>query len=207
MMLMLALYARADDGGGVVVPQYKDKYSAFVKRLEAGETNINYTEFRESFLESEQFLVAGEQSTNLNALRKEMHELMHETKYAEIIEITQKMLSIDYTDMEAHKILYQTAKLLGDMENSKKHHDIEIGLLKSITRNGDGKTCETAWPVIQIREEYFILNMVGAKLEKQSVDHIGGLCDKMEVKTDTGEAVYYFDVTKVFEGYKKRGIQ
>jgi len=141
LVLALVQSARAENRSGVVVPGYHDKYSAFVRQLEAGQTNINYTEFRESFLESEQFKAAGKQATDLRTLRKEMHEQMRKSKYAEIIDITNKMLSIDYTDMEAHKILHQTYKILGDMPNSKKHHDIEFGLLNSIIKKGDGKTC------------------------------------------------------------------
>ena len=74
----------------------------------------------------------------------------------------------------------------------------------SIVTKGDGKTCETAWPVIQISEEYFILEMVGAEIEKQSIDHEGRICDKMEVKVDDKKDIYYFEVSKVFEGHKKR---
>ena len=135
-----------------------------------------------------------------------MHDLMRKSKYAEIIDITKKMLSIDYTDMEAHKSLHQTYKILGDVPNSKKYHDIEFGLLNSIIKKGDGKTCQTAWPVIQINEEYFILEMLGARLQKQSIDNTGGVCDKMEVQTDRGKAIYYFEISKVFKGYNKQGI-
>ncbi|MGI8821563.1 MAG: DUF4919 domain-containing protein [Chthoniobacterales bacterium] len=145
-VIALAHSARAAERSGVAVPVYHDKYSALVTQLEGKQANINYTEFRASFLESEQFKAASKQKPDLSSLRKEMHELMRKSKYAEIIDITKKMLSIDYTDMEAHKILHQTYKILGDMPNSKKYHDIEFGLLNSIMKNGDGKTCQTAWP-------------------------------------------------------------
>ena len=205
-VLVLAHSALAENRSGVVVPGYRDKYSAFVTQLEAGQTKINYTEFRESFLESGQFKGAGKQQPDLSTLREEMHELMRKSKYPAIIDITKKMLSIDYTDMEAHKILHQTYKILGDMPNTKKYHDIEFGLLNSIIKKGDGKTCQTAWPVIQTNEEYFILQMLGAKLQKQSIDNTGGVCDKMEVQTDQGKRVYYFGISKVFKGYNKQGI-
>jgi hypothetical protein len=197
----------AQGDSGVVVPAYNDKYSSLVKKLEAGRTNINYREFRESLLESEQFKVVGINNSDLRALRKQMHELMKRAKYAEIIEVAKKMLSIDYTDIEAHKILQQAYKVLGDETNRNKYQDIEFGLLKSIVKNGDGKTCQTAWPVVQIEEEYFILQMIGAKLLTQSIDNTGGLCDKMEVQTQEGNKTFYFDVTKVFKGYKKLGIK
>lgn len=204
--LLLPNPTLAENHSSVAVPAYHDKYAKFVKQLEAGNTNINYTEFRESFLESEQFKAAATQTTDLSALRKRMHELMRKSKYAEIIDVTKKMLSIDYTDMEAHKILHQTYKILGNAPNSKKHHDIEFGLLNSIIKKGNGQACETAWPVIQINEEYFILEMIGARLRKQSIDNRDGFCDKMEVQTDQGNKTYYFEISKVFKGYNNLGL-
>jgi hypothetical protein len=205
-VLVLSHRACAQYSSTVTLPRYDDKYSRLIKKLEAGQTNINYQEFRESFLESNQFKVNGNQKPDLGTLRNTMHELMHKSKYAEIIGIAKKMLSIDYTDMEAHKTLQQTYKIIGDISNRNKYHDIEFGLLNSIVKRGNGKTCQTAWPVIQVTEEYFILDMIGAKLLKQTLDNTGGLCDRMEVQTDKGKEVHYFEVSKVFEGYKKRGI-
>jgi hypothetical protein len=206
-MLSLTALGRELNSTAVVVPNSGDQYSKLVRQLEAGETNINYLEFRESFLESEQFKTAGNLKPDLSTLRKELHELMKGAKYSEIIEVANKMLSIDYTDMEAHKVLRQTYKILGDTANERKHHDVEFGLLNSIVKRGDGKTCQTGWPVIQITEEYFILGMIGAKVLKQSIDNTGGLCDKMEVQTESGNKTYYFEVSKVFEGYNKQGIK
>lgn len=205
-LLVLTHRACAQNASKVDIPGYGDKYSVFVKQLEAGQTNINYTEFRQSFLESEQFRASSNQKPDLGALRKTMHELMKSSKYAEVIEVANKMLNIDYTDMEAHKVLRQTYKILGDAANAKKYHDIEFGLLNSIVKKGDGKTCQTGWPVTQIAEEYFILEMLGAKLVKQTLDNTSGLCDKMEVQTAEGRKTYYFEVSKIFEGYNKRGI-
>ena len=94
------------------------------------------------------------------------------------------------------------------IRDQSKYKTIQFGLLNSIVKNGDGKTCATAWPVIQIDEEYFILQMLGAALQKQSIDNTGGLCDKMEVKTEEGDKkTYYFETSKVFEGYKKLGLK
>jgi hypothetical protein len=203
-MLTFTHYALAQENPSVVVPSYKDKYSEFVTKLEAGETGINFREFRESFLESEQFKVTTSYNPDLKSLRKTLHKLMSESRYTEIIAISKKMLSIDYTDMEAHKILQQTYKILGDTENQSKYYDIEFGLLNSIIKNGDGKSCQTAWPTIQIAEEYFILNMVSAQLNKQSIDNIGGLCDKMETESTEGNKIYYFEISNTIKGHTKK---
>jgi hypothetical protein len=204
-MLLLIHTALSESGPDVVTSQYGDKYSKLVRLLEAGETNINYSDFRNSFLESDQFKTAADERSQLDSLRKTLHDLMKNSKYPQIIDVAKKMLSIDYTDMEAHKILQQTYKIVGDAANQKKYHDIEFGLLNSIVKNGDGKTCQTAWPVIQVEEQYFILEMLGTKLLKQSIDP-NGPCDRMEVQTEEGKKVYYFGISKVFKGYNKQGI-
>lgn len=191
----------------VIIPTFDDKYCKYVKQLENGQTDIDYQDFRFSFIESEQFKIANNKSSELDSLKKEMYTQMDKSNYQEIIKITKQMLSIDYTSMTAHKILRQTYKIVDDTINAVKYKTIQFGLLNSIVKKGDGQTCSTAWPVIQISEEYFILEMVGAKLQKQSIDNEGGLCDKMEVKIDGKKKTYYFETSKVFLGYKKLGIE
>ena len=117
------------------------------------------------------------------------------------------MLSIDYTNIIAHKFLCQTYKIIGDTINAAKYKTIQFGLLNSILKNGDGQSCLDAWPVIQVSEENLILQMVGAKLYKQSIDYDEGLCDKMEVEVDGKKKTYYFEIHKIVEGYKKLGIK
>ena len=188
----------------IIVPNYNDKYSAYVQMLENGETDIDYQDFRFSFLESEQFLITSKKSNDLSNLTKQMYAEMSKSNYEKIVSITQQMLSIDYTNMLAHKILRQTYKILGDTLNAQKYKIIQFGLMHSILDKGDGKTCETAWPVIQISEEYFILNMMDAEVKKQSIYNKGGFCDKMDVVVEGKKKTYYFEVSKIFEGYKKK---
>ena len=206
--LLTAFFSFGQTNSEVSIPSFNDKYSEFVKQLESGQIDINYKDFRESFIESDQFKIASKKSTEFDSLKKEMYSLMTKKDYQGIIKVTKEMLSIDYTSMIAHKILRQTYKITGDTISASKYKTIQFGLLNSIVKNGDGKTCATAWPVIQIDEEYFILQMLGAALQKQSIDNTGGLCDKMEVKTEEGDKkTYYFETSKVFEGYKKLGLK
>ena len=182
----------------IEVPNFNDKYSNYVKQLEDGKIDIDYVDFRNSFLESKQY---SKKSTNYDSLKKQVYAEIKSKNYNNVVKLTKAMLSIDYTSLFAHKYLQQTYKILGDTTNRNKYHDIEFGLLYSITKSGDGKTCETGWHVIQIEEEYFILNMLGADLQKQSISNGGkNTCDKMVVKTEEGEIkTYYFEANKVFK--------
>ena len=186
----------------IKVSEFEDDYSNTVQMLENGKTDIDYKSFRESFIESKQFKIASEKSSEFRDLKKQMYRQMSESKYDSIIATTKKMLSIDYTSMTAHKILRQTYKIVGDSINAEKYKTIQFGLLKSIVNNGDGKSCENGWPVIQISEEYFILDMLGVELKTQSID--GGICDRMEVEDENGDTkVYYFEISNVFKGKEK----
>jgi hypothetical protein len=186
----------------IEIPTFDDNYSKYVKQLEDGNLNIDYTDFRNSFLDSKQFSKKG---NNYDSLKKQVYTEIKNKNYQGVVNLTKTMLSIDYTSMFAHKYLQQTFKILGDTVNQKKYHDIEFGLLYSITRSGDGKTCEKGWHVTQIEEEYFILNMIGAQLQTQSISSGGkNACDKMVVKTEEGETkTYFFEANKVFEQERK----
>jgi len=186
----------------IIVPDTNDEYSDFVKNLESGHTDIDYLKFRESFLDSEQFEKAQAQSKKFDSLEEAMYKRMNERDYDGVIETTTKMLNIDYTSMLAHKILRQTYEILDYPEKAEKYKSIQFGLLKSIVQNGDGKSCETAWPVIQVEEEYFILDMLGADLIEQSLDNSAGICDKMVVEVEGEKETYYFDVSRIFEAKK-----
>ncbi len=186
----------------IEIPNFDDKYSQYVKQLESGKTDIDYVDFRNSFLDSKQF---SKKSTNYDSLKKQVYAEIKNKDYTEVVRLTKAMLSIDYTSLFAHKYLRQTYTILGDTINRNKYHDIEFGLLYSIMESGDGKTCETGWHVIQIEEEYFILNIIGADLQKQSINSSAkNACDKMVVKTEEGEIkTYYFEANKVFEMEQK----
>ncbi len=187
----------------IAVPVFGDKYSEYVEGLESGHTDIDYQDFRFSFIKSKQFRIASQKSKDISLLKDAMYEQMDKLNYEEIISLAKQILSIDYTNMMAHKILSQTYDMVDDVANAQKYETIEMGLLKSIIQSGDGKSCETAWKVIQVSEEYFILEMLGVELERQSIISNGGLCDRMDV-TDEGEpSTYYFDISKIFENRDK----
>ena len=186
----------------IVIPTFNDTYSKYVEQLENDKLDIDFTDFRNSFLESKQYSRKG---MNYDSLKKQVYAEIKNKNYQGVIKFTKAMLSIDYTSMFAHKYLQQTYKILGDTLNQKKYHDIEFGLLNSIVKNGNGKTCETGWHVTQIEEEYFILSMIGATLQSQSISSGGkNACDKMVIKTEEGESkTYYFEANKVFEMERK----
>jgi hypothetical protein len=207
ILILISPYVQAQSSVEVVVPEFNDIYSKYVTTLEAGHTDIDYREFRYSFIESKQFQIASEEFSRFDSLKKQLFARLKQPMYSEIIALCKQILSIDYTSLMTHKLLRQSYEHIGDTLHAKQYKAIQFGLLKSIVANADGTTHETAWPVIQIAEEYFILQMLGAEMHKQTTERDGGMFDKLEVIEDGKEKTYYFEVSKVFEGYNRLGLK
>ncbi len=198
------LLVNAQDSTKITIPNFQDKYCEYVTKLEAGDLAIDYQDFRFSFIESEQFIVATKQILVQDQIRTKMYQEYHNENYQEAMKLAKQILSLDYTSLEAHKILRHCYQDLDDKDNFEKYLNIQLGLFQSIISSGDGRTCATGWKVIQVAEEYFILNILKAKKESQSLITEGGLCDQLDVVMEDGtKRTFYFDVSKVFEGYKK----
>ncbi|MBL7712594.1 MAG: DUF4919 domain-containing protein [Chitinophagaceae bacterium] len=196
IQLCYASYVSAQE---VHIPTFNDRYTSYIRQLEQGKTDIDYTDFRNSFIASRQFDKKG---TEYDSLKRQVFSEIKNKNYRGVISVTKAMLGIDYTSMFAHMYLQKTYAILGDSVNRNKYRDIEFGLINSIVKKSDGLSCETGWHVTQIEEEYFIINIVlGAEFESQSISNGGkNICDKMTVKTEEGHIkTYFFEANMIFE--------
>lgn len=204
LAFLLLLSAAKSQHSEVLIPQHADRNSELVGLLESGTVNINYTEVRENFIESPQFVAAAKQRRQLDSLRKAISSYMDKLAYDDVIRTGKAILSIDYTDIMAHRILSQTYERTGDSLLQARYGAIGSGLMRSILDNGDGLSFKTAWHDIQVHEDYVILGKLKASLLRQSLDHKKKRpYEAMEVSTEQGKKTYYFDVTRDFEGYVK----
>jgi len=187
----------------ITIPSFKDDYTKYVRHIEEGNTTVNYEQFRESYLVSEQFRVASEKSQEYNRLKTLLKDQVNQQKYTEVIKTAKLMLSIDYTSLPAQRALSIAYTESGDKKNAAKYGAIFKGLLESITTRGNGESCSNAWPVIQEEEEYFILENLGIGIEgsyKYRKD--GAVCDEFKTITSGKRKSYYFETSRLEEGIK-----
>jgi len=103
-------------------------------------------------------------------------------------------------DAEVYLVIALGRKEQGDLAGYSIYMAQFYGLLSSITSSGDGRSAETAYKVISVSEEYFLLRDIGAKLKQQS---LVGSCDVMVVDQRGKEKVYYFDVRIPLEAERR----
>ncbi|MBY0550872.1 MAG: hypothetical protein K2W95_26575 [Candidatus Obscuribacterales bacterium] len=106
-MLLSGTGAKAEtSGNGIVIPSFDDKYSAYVRNLESGKTDIDYSDFRNSFLESRQFDLKRAKLSEYTNLKKEVYAQMKQSNYQAIIKAAKAMLNIDYTTDQGDQTFY-----------------------------------------------------------------------------------------------------
>ena len=102
------------------------------------------------------------------------------------------------------KVQLMRASLLTDPSQAAEqqyHRAVFYGLLGSITSSGDGKSCKTAYYVINVDEEYTVLNYMGAMT-------LGGSlkdgCDVLDVELNGKRTKIYFDISGALAATQKR---
>ena len=171
--------------------KFNDKYYELVVKLKNGYTKIDYKSFRECLLRSKQYNVVINNKHLIDSLGYLMFKANERGDYILVKTIASVILEIDYTNMVTHQMLSKAYNSIGDSINGAKHSKIIEGLLNSIIASIDGETCRTAWSIVQITEEGFILQtlkgiVINMEINKKT------LCDKFTVIKDGITRDYYF---------------
>jgi hypothetical protein len=188
----------ADTGaaGQIVLPSGGDDYAKLAARAAAHDTSVDFRALRFAYLTS---AARKSGSADENALRQALFASVKSGAAPEAVrDAAVKLLSADYIDMYGHKFLRQACTLLHDDACVAQEHFVEFGLLTSITKTGDGKTCATGWEVAAIKEEYFIMSIMGANVTSQALVDGPPSCDLLNGTGEDGNAVaYYFRIEAV----------
>ncbi len=121
--------------------------------------------------------------SKIDGLRKEIKLHIKEKNFNKALEIAERILEKRYIDIKTHLYCSEIYKQLDDSTKLSYHNDIYNGLLNSIYFSGDGKSPKTAFIVIEISEEYDLLNWLNLTQSEQYLTIKDG---------------YSFDIIKAF---------
>jgi len=182
-------------GGGQAV------YDMFVAQLKGGNTSTDYQALRYAFAETPAYNPYGLGPTS------EMMRASNGGDLDQALKLAEQILASNYVDIDAHMVSFSVYSRRGDMEKAEFHRAVARGLISSISASGDGKTPETAFPVISVREEYIYLLVNDFKVTMQALlQSKNGPVDAMSAvnnKTGRNETVY-FDINRLFAGLAKQ---
>ena len=179
----------------VTLPSGNDDFAKLAARAAAQDQSLDFRALRFAWLKSAQRKHPG---ADEDAARSALFTAVKGGDATAIRDAAIKLLSVNYVDLFGHKFLRQSCAILHDDACATAGHFLEFGLLNSNVHTGDGKTCPTGWEVVSVKEEYFVLSMLGASMRSQALMNGPPSCDRMDVTDESGnDATYYFRIEAV----------
>ena len=135
----------------------KLSYEAMVEKAKADAKGVDFRALRLAYVDSK----TRKDAKDLDPQKKEMKVAIQNKDFAKAISKADEILKSKFVDMDAHYAKYVAFREQGQPDQAEIEKTILQGLLQSITSSGDGKTPETAWQVIEVHEEYVVLQFSG----------------------------------------------
>ena len=204
ILLALGLFAVAALPPAVAAPfavsDQSSEYATLLASLKAGNTAIDYTRLRLSYMDSPEYKAAKDVSKSEDS----MSDALNKKDYPAALKDAEAVLDSDYVNIDAHYVALLANREMGAADKAEFHRAVFRGLINSILNSGDGLSMEKAWVVINVHEEYVILRVLGFKPSQQSlVNQNGHSYDVMKVKKadDGTDQTFYFNVDIPFKHY------
>ncbi|MGD0683380.1 MAG: DUF4919 domain-containing protein [Terracidiphilus sp.] len=200
ILVIFGLLAVAALTPAVAASDQPSEYATLLASLKAGNTAIDYTRLRLSYMDSPEYKAAKDVSKSEDS----MSDALNKKDYPAALKDAEAVLDSDYVNIDAHFVAFVANQEMGAMDKAAFHRTVFRGLINSILNSGDGLSMEKAWVVINVHEEYVILRVLGFKPSQQSlVNQNGHSYDVMKVKKadDGTDQTFYFNVDIPFKHY------
>lgn len=173
------------------------QFATLVTAAERGDTGVDYTLLRMSYPFTQQYDPYGLKETEFD----EAFTAYTRKDCKTAVEKAAAALKTNYVEFGMHFVRQRCFEQMGDRKDAALEFAIGKGLADSLIGEGDGKTLETAFRVVTLHEEDFILS--GLHLTKKSqalIEHDGEQYDLIEAADqESGRTSnVYFDVSALF---------
>lgn len=191
-VLAAALFVFTLPSFALTPEQAKTIYSADTKKVEAGDLNFDWREFRLAAAQG------GTEYFDWHPVRAQCMKQLNAGDLEGALKSANEIVHHNMAEPEGHLLELVVFQKQGRTEDAAFQHTVVDAYVQSILASGDGKSSATAFFVVDVSEEYFYLNIVmGVGLpESQSlVNQDGHSYDLLKVKDGDGkEQEIWFNV-------------
>jgi len=130
-----------------------------------------------------------------------LYQYNREEKFAAALEAGNRYLLENPVSLRANIAMVIACRRLGLFDDSDKYQRRIRQLMRAILATGSGRSPDSAYAVINVRDEYVVLNYLGYSSSSQSLirGKSGRSYDKLEAVSRKGSSdrkVFYFDITR-----------
>jgi len=179
-------------------------YQDLVARAEAGDATLDYTALRLSYAQSDSYDPYARETADLFSAAWNVFQAKD---CVTVLAKTQALLKINYVSIPMHMVRSDCLAQSGDKAGANRELAIGQGLAHSLLASGDGKSTATAYVVVTLSEEGFVLSDLGFNKERQSLvrdgDHFYDLLDGHDAKTGEARSAL-FNIDALFVGMARQ---
>lgn len=167
-------------------------YEELLARLKSGDEEVDIRQLR--------FAQRG--TGNERPYRSAMFKALMESNYEEVLRACNSMIEENYLSVDGHNGCSIGYKETGNASKMVYHRTMLEKLLRSITREQNGRSIETAWEVISNDEEEALIRAVGYRVTNEAIKEQDGIpYDVFTVTTREGETFdLYININHHFGG-------
>lgn len=172
-------------------------YEQWVAMAEAGESGVDYAALRLAYVRSPSYDGYG---SGWQDAKSEFIQAASRRDCAKAFTAADAIRKSDYTYPLLHLTLANCYRDQGDAEHAKREQAVFDGLREALFKSGDGKSPASAFVVMTMSEEYFVLIWRKLNPQGQALVHEGEHnYDRMEgVNESGGTEVLYFNIDAMF---------
>jgi ADP-ribose pyrophosphatase YjhB (NUDIX family) len=197
-LLALGLLILPASGSGQSAGESAEtRYRSLVKAARAGDTAVDWQAMRFAYADQAGYMPTGEGDEALH--EQAMRKAFNGADLAGAIAEAKLVLDQDFVDPEAHLIAAVAYRRSNDALSADREQAIGTALLKSV-QTGDGRSAQTAYTVISVKEEYVLMAASGRRVTRQSLMKTGGHSyDVLETVETSGAApmTFWFQIDRV----------
>ncbi len=190
-LALLASSVRAEEPSAAL-------YAQLVAKAGAGEP-VDYTALRLFYAQTDDYDPYGATS---GALFAEAWKAFQDKDCVTALAKSAAVLARDFTAIPMHAVRRSCLEQVGDGGGAARALAAAKGLAESLLASGDGRTVDTAFVIVTLGEERFVLAHFGLTQQGQAlIGHAGKTYDEIDGVSKTGgTGALYFDVTRLVEG-------
>jgi len=179
------------------------EYHQLIERVKHGDMTVDFIRVRDLFAER----LCDDKFKTESPDREAAVAAFEAKDYSKFVGLVEGVLDYEFVHLGLHRAAEDAYRKLNNQPKADFHKAVADKLLNALLTSGDGKTTPTAYRVLTIREEYFIMNQLGYKVNMQALltqnDKAYDLLSGHDTKTGK-EVSVYFDISSFFGGCERR---
>jgi Domain of unknown function (DUF4919) len=169
-----------------------DDFESLLDEALADPEAADYAALRESYADSVRYLPFGRDQDAV----EDLHRRMAAEEWEQALDLVEALLSDDPLSISLRFAYAHILEHLDDEIEASAQRTFGNGLLRAVLSSGDGRSPESAMRVLDTREMYLVVEILGLRAERTQLSQVGTeWVELVEVKGGDGERGLYFNVS------------